>query len=54
MFGLADCGNKIKVNSVWVMFWYFWTYMVAIGKELQTNEKLRLWVNKPKQELQRD
>ena len=26
MFGLADRGNKSKVNSVWVMFWYYWTY----------------------------
>ena len=40
MFGLADRGNKITVNSVWVMFWYYWTYMVDIGKKLQTNEKL--------------
>ena len=47
MFGLADCGNKIKVNSVWVMFWYFWTYMVAIGKKLQTNEKLRRLLTNP-------
>ena len=39
MFGFWP-GNKIKVNSVWVMFWYYWTYMVAIGKKLQTNDEL--------------
>ena len=22
MFGIVDCGNKHKANSVWVMFWY--------------------------------
>ena len=55
MFGLADRGNKIKVNSVWVMFCYYWADVVAIGKKLQTNEKLiKTLVNTPKQELQRD
>ena len=55
MFGLTDRGNKIKVNLVWVMFWYCWTYMVAIGKKLQTNEKLKRWLTNPNiQELQRD
>ena len=24
--GLADRGNKNKVNSVWVMFWYYRTW----------------------------
>ena len=24
MFGLADRGNKNKLNSVWVKFWYYW------------------------------
>ena len=24
--GLADRGNKNEVNSVWVMFWYYWTW----------------------------
>ena len=48
MFGLADrAGNKIKVNSVWVMFWYHWTYMVAIGKKLRTNDKLKRWLTNP-------
>ena len=31
------------------------TYVVVIGKKLQTNEKLKRWLTiKPKQELQRD
>ena len=51
MFGLTDRGNKITVNSVWVMLWFHRTYMVLIGKRVQTSEKL---VNKPKQELQGD
>ena len=33
MFGLVDCGKKNKVNSVWVMFWYWLTYMAAISKQ---------------------
>ena len=47
MFGLAERGNKIKVTSVWIMFWYYWTYMVAIGKKLQTNEKPKGWLTNP-------
>ena len=35
MFGLADRGNIITVTSMWVMFWYYWSYVVAIGKKLQ-------------------
>ena len=26
------------------MFWHNWTYMVVIGKKLQTNEKLKRWL----------
>ena len=44
MFRLADRGNKITVNSVWLMLWYYWTYMVHVGKKLQTNEKLKHWL----------
>ena len=44
MFGLTDRGNKITVNSVWVMFWYDRTYIVGIGK---TTEKLKLWLTNP-------
>ena len=51
MFGLTDRGNKIAVNSVWVMFWFHRTNMVVIGKRVQTSEKL---IDKPKQELQGD
>ena len=29
------------------MFWYNWTYMVVIGKKLQTNEKLKRWLTNP-------
>ena len=47
MLGLADRGSKITVNSVWVMFWYNWTYMVAIGKKQQTNDKLERWLTNP-------
>ena len=51
MFGLTDRGNKITVNSVWVMFWYDRTYMVGIGKigykPVQTTEKLKLWLTNP-------
>ena len=47
MFGLTDRGNKISVNSVWVMFWYDRTYMVGIGKNVQTTEKLKLWLTNP-------
>ena len=39
--------NKNKVNSVWAMFGYYWTYMVAIGKKLQTNDKLIRWLTNP-------
>ena len=39
--------NKNKVNSVWVMFWYYWTYVVVIGKKLQTNDKLIRWLTNP-------
>ena len=46
MFGLADRRIKIKVNSVWVMFWYNRTYMAVIGKRVQTNEKRKLWLTK--------
>ena len=51
MFGLTDRGNKITVNSVWVMFWYDRTYMVGIGKRVQTctnHWKTKTLVNKPK------
>ena len=51
MFGLTGNGNKITVNSVSVMFWFHRTYMVVIGKRVQTSEKL---IGKPKQELQGD
>ena len=54
MFGLADRGNENRLKSVLVMFWFYWTYMVAIHKKLQTNEKTKTLVNKPKQELQLD
>ena len=47
MSELADRRIKIKVNSVWVMFWYNRTYMVVIGKRVQTNEKLKLWLKNP-------
>jgi len=49
MSGLTDRGRiKSKpVNLVLVMFWYYWTYMVAIGKKLQTNEKLKRWLTNP-------
>ena len=47
MFGLTDRGKKIEVNSVWVMFWYYWTYMIAIGKKLQTKENLKCWLTNP-------
>ena len=47
MFGLTDRGNKITVNSVWVMFWYDRTYMVVFGKNVQTTEKLKLWLTNP-------
>ena len=36
------------------MFWYRLIYATAIGKKLQTNEKLKTRINKSKQELQRD
>ena len=42
---------KNEVNSVWVMFWYYWAYTVAIDKRLLTNDKL---ITKSKKELQRD
>ena len=29
---------------MWVMFWYFWTYIVVISKKLQTDEKLKRWL----------
>ena len=53
MFGLTGRGNKITVNSVWVIFCFGFTgtYMVVIGKRVQTSEKL---IDKPKQELQGD
>ena len=54
IFELADRRIKIKVNSVWVMFWYNRTYMAVIGKRVQTTEKLKTLVNKGKQELQGD
>ena len=44
MFELADLGNKSKVNSVWVVFWYYWNYMVVIGKKLPTNKNLNRWL----------
>ena len=47
MFGLTGRGNKIKVDSVWVMFWYYWAYMIAIGKKLQTNDKIIRWLTNP-------
>lgn len=43
-------------NSVWVMSWY-WIAFTRLGhetsKKLQTNEKIKTLVIKPKQELQR-
>ena len=43
-------------NSVWVMSWY-WIAFTCLGhetsKKLQTNEKIKTLVIKPKQELQR-
>ena len=38
------------------MLWYNWTYMVVIGKKLQTNENLKRYGYQAqiKQELQRD
>ena len=51
MFGLADRGNENNLKSVLVMFWFYWTYMVAIRKKLQTNEKPKRWLTNPKQEL---
>ena len=47
MFGLADRGNNIKVNSALVMIWYNWIYMVVIDKKLQTNEKPKRWLTNP-------
>ena len=44
MSELAGRRIKIKVDSVWVMFWYNRTYMVVIGKRVQTNEKPNLWL----------
>ena len=44
MFGLTGNGNKTTVNSVSVMFWFHRTYMVVIGKRVQTSEKLKLWL----------
>ena len=29
------------------MFWNYGTYIVAIGKKLQTNEKLKRWLTNP-------
>ena len=48
MFGLADRGNENNLKSVLVMFWFYWTYMVAIRKKLQTNEKPKRWLTNPK------
>ena len=47
MSELAGRRIKIKVDSVWVMFWYNRTYMVVIGKRVQTNEKPNLWLTNP-------
>ena len=49
MFHLPEIYIWVKV-----MFWYYCTFMVAIGKKLPTNEKTRTMVNKRKQELQWD
>ena len=47
MFGLADRGNENSLKSVLVMFWFYWTYMIAIHKKLQTNEKPKRWLTNP-------
>ena len=53
MFGLTDRRNKLA--AVWVMFLYYWTYMTAIYKKLQSMQWItKTLVNDPKQELQRD
>ena len=31
----------VQATRSWVMLWYNWTYMVVIGKKLQTNENLK-------------
>ena len=48
MFELTDRKIIIKVDSVWVMFWYNRTYTVLIGKRVQlTIKKLKLWLTNP-------